>query len=51
MSLIKAKETYNNLLKSGDLLDMFPMLEGVWQEDKEIFLEMYELNEGIIGKS
>ena len=51
MSLNKAKQTYNVLLKSGDLLELFPDLCGLWSKDKEEFLEMFELNTDIIGEN
>mgnify|MGYP006440956161 CR=1 FL=1 len=49
MSLRQAKKSYDSLLKSGDLLEMFPNLTGSWKEDKEEFIEMYNLNNDILG--
>ena len=49
MNLKGAKRSYDNLLKSGELLEMFPMLEGEWKKDKEEFIEMYNLNQDIFG--
>lgn len=43
----KAKKLYNELLNSGELLDMFPQFEGDWIEDREEFNQMYELNKDI----
>lgn len=43
----QAKILYNKLLKSGELLDMFPHFEGDWKEDREAFNEMYELNKDL----
>lgn len=44
MSLKQAREEYERMKKSGDLEDMFPMLCGDWEEDKEFFLDMFYLN-------
>lgn len=44
MSLKQAKKEYEQMKKSGDLQDLFPMLSGNWQEDKEFFTDMFYLN-------
>lgn len=44
MSLKKAKEEYQSLLNSGDLTELFPMLCGDWEKDKEFFIYMFNLN-------
>jgi hypothetical protein len=43
----RAKKLYDSLLKSGELLDMFPHFEGDWREDREEFNQMYELNKNL----
>jgi hypothetical protein len=50
MSSAKIKDTYDSLLKNGDLLDMFPMLEGKWPKDKDTFTEMFLLNSEILNE-
>lgn len=41
------KKLYDYMLKNGELLEMFPHFEGKWQEDKRVFLEMYEANQNL----
>lgn len=44
-----AKTQYSILKKSGDLLEFYPELTGVWAEDKKAFTQIYELTiNGII---
>lgn len=50
MSLTQAKKQYDAMLKSGELLELFPMLTGDWQEDKEVFLDMFYLNDDILSE-
>lgn len=47
MSLKQAREEYQSLLDSGDLNELFPMLCGDWQKDKDLFIEMFMLNRNI----
>lgn len=37
-----AKEWYDKLKSSGDLVDMFPNLSGEWSKDKSAFLIEYD---------
>lgn len=41
MGLKEMKAIYEDLLSSGDLLDMFPGLKGNWKEDKVDFKDLY----------
>lgn len=41
---MESRAEYNNLLDAGELLEMYPELSGVWQEDKNRFLEIWEQN-------
>lgn len=50
MSLNKVKDTYDALLKNNDLKEMFPMLEGKWSKDKEMFTEMFMLNDDVLDE-
>jgi hypothetical protein len=38
----QAKKQYNLLLKEGMLLDMYNNLSGIWEEDRNKFLDIYE---------
>lgn len=38
------KKVYDEFLKSGDLLELFPQMTGVWNKDKFLFQEQYEEN-------
>ena len=38
------KMVYQSLLESGDLLDMYPNLLGIWKEDEKDFRVQYEFN-------
>jgi hypothetical protein len=38
----QAKKQYNLLLKEGMLLDMYGNLSGIWEEDRNKFLDIYE---------
>lgn len=51
MSLKQIRKSYNQMLSSGELLEMFPMLEGSWKEDKESFIEMYNMNNDILSEN
>jgi|LakMenEpi03Aug12_release.lakeMendotaPanAssembly.Ray.scaffolds.fasta_scaffold4597114_2 hypothetical protein len=44
MSKKQLKAIYEALIKSGDLLDMYPELSGEWIKDKEDFKSQYEFN-------
>lgn len=44
-----AKKQYNILLKQGSLLDLYETLSGVWEEDKEEFERVYELEQSFIN--
>ena len=41
MSAIKQ---YEFLLESGDLLELYPGLSGIWKDDKDKFTKLYNLN-------
>lgn len=41
---MSAQKQYNDMLESGDLLEIYPGLVGNWQDDKDTFIEYYELN-------
>jgi hypothetical protein len=44
-----ARRQYNILLKSGDLLELYPELTGKWSKDKEVFTELFEtMTRGVI---
>ena len=36
------KKLYDQLLKSGDLLDVFPSASGDWNQDKKLFIELQD---------
>ena len=38
---MKAKQQYNILKKSGDLLEFYPELTGIWKEDEKQWNEIY----------
>lgn len=40
------KQIYEDLLKSGELLIMFPTLKGNWKEDKKEFEALQALDGG-----
>jgi hypothetical protein len=44
-----AKKQYNLLLKQGSLLDLYETLTGVWEEDKNKFQELWEMEESFIN--
>jgi hypothetical protein len=44
MSKKQLKSIYEALIKSGDLLEMYPELTGEWKIDKEDFRSQYEFN-------
>lgn len=41
---MSAQKQYNDLLKSGDLKEIYPGLSGDWEEDKDTFIYYYEMN-------
>ena len=49
MSNSEAKAFYDAMLESGDFKDMFPNLSGVWEKDKNIFIQNYQLNEDLLN--
>lgn len=42
---MKASKEYNLLLESGELLELYPELSGVWEKDKKRFIYMWEQNQ------
>lgn len=44
----KIKAQYDDFLKNGELLEMFPHFSGIWEEDKDDFEFMFEMNQDII---
>lgn len=50
MSLEQAKKEYQSLLDSGSLDELFPMLTGDWEKDKDLFVDMFILNKDIFGE-
>ena len=38
---MKVRDKYEELLQSGDLLELFPNLTGNWEEDREEFTENF----------
>lgn len=36
---MRFKKLYDTMLDSGDLLDLFPTLSGVWEKDEQQFIE------------
>jgi hypothetical protein len=48
MSVREAKSIYDSLLKSGDLLDFYPNLTGVWLEDKKEFIIQYNSSQKLL---
>ena len=50
MSSKQLKAIYESLIKSGDLMDLYPELTGNWKLDKEDFRLQYEFNnESLLG--
>lgn len=45
MNIRATKTVYNKLVKSGELLDMFPTMTGIWESDKDDFMLMYNQND------
>jgi hypothetical protein len=43
------KKQYNLLLKQGSLLDLYETLTGVWEDDKNKFQELWEMEESFIN--
>ena len=41
---MKAKQEYQNLLRSGDLEILYPDLTGEWKKDQKEFTRLYDLN-------
>ena len=44
-----AKKQYNLLLKQGSLLELYEHLTGVWEDDKESFKEIWEMEQSYIS--
>ena len=44
MSSKQLKAIYESLIKSGDLMDLYPELTGTWKLDKDEFKQQYEFN-------
>lgn len=42
MSQSEIKDTYDKLLKSGDLKEMFPKMKGIWEKDQNQFSKEYQ---------
>lgn len=49
MSDKEIKQMYDDMKKSGDLLDMHPDLRGSWDKDKTLFKTLYINNEDLIN--
>ena len=41
---MQIKNEYDVLLRSGDLMEMYPGLQGSWQKDKKAFTQLWEQN-------
>ena len=41
---MKAKQEYDVLVESGELLELYPELSGSWRKDKKSFTEIWEKN-------
>lgn len=48
---MNAKKQYNLLLKQGSLLDLYEHLTGVWEEDKDKFQELWEMEQSYINNT
>lgn len=48
---MNAKKQYNLLLKQGSLLDLYEHLAGVWEEDKDKFQELWEMEQSYINNT
>ena len=44
-----AKKQYNLLLKQESLLELYEHLTGVWEEDKDSFQELWEMEQSYIS--
>lgn len=44
---MQCKKEYELLLNNGELLEMYPMLSGIWLKDKSDFTEMFNQNKDI----
>jgi hypothetical protein len=47
MQKTTAKKQYEDFLRNGELLDIFPHFSGDWGEDKEEFEIMFEQNKDL----
>lgn len=47
--IMTAKKQYNLLLKQGSLLELYEHLTGVWEEDKNKFQELWEMEQSYIN--
>ena len=47
---MKVRNEYNVLLESGELLEMFPALSGLWAKDRARFTSAWERNIEAIKK-
>lgn len=45
---MKASKEYNILLESGELLELYPELSGIWSKDNKKFTHMWEQNQDIL---
>lgn len=48
MSENEIKSLYDSLIKSGDLLDVYPDMTGEWEQDRKKFEREYETNERML---
>lgn len=48
MSESEIKSLYDSLIKSGDLLDVYPDMTGDWKKDKGKFEKEYEANQRML---
>lgn len=45
----EAKKQYEYLLEIGDLQELFPSLSGIWEEDKDSFMEEFSQTDDLIN--
>jgi len=47
---MKARSEYNILLDLGELEELYPNLTGVWEQDKEKFIAIWEQNQIVLNE-
>lgn len=50
MSAKEVKTMYDTLLLSGDLLEFYPSLTGVWEKDKKEFENQFYINQRLLNE-